>query len=1100
MKKYRLLKWVFAIAVSYVLQNSNLFAQNNLYTYVGESHSLLSAKHNVNADIVIKDESRTLQSVLMQLNKTRGIYFLLTDQTIGSRLVNAVDLSKGETEKILDNLLVNTNLGFKKVNNQTFIIEQIKDKEKERTSDVVKVNSSLTEVNNLEDKKETNDFAIIKGKVVSSDGSPLSGASVLVKGTTRGTTTNSNGEFSINAEPTDVLVVSFIGYDSREITVGTHTSLSITLSAAKQELSEVTISTALGIQRKLKTLTYATQQVNNSDLTTVKDASFVNSLTGKVAGVNITKSSSGIGGSTRVIIRGNKSTRENQPLYVVDGVPLVNFSPAQPGDEWGQSGVGFVGLDGGDGIANLNPDDIESVTILKGASAAALYGSSASNGVILITTKKGRIGKTRIDVSSELTFDNPLYKQPLQFKYGQTTPPSPGNAGSVDSWGGIVNAPDHVTPFFQTGVTSFNSISLSGGTDRSQTYFSYSYTDNKGIEPTDAIKKHNINIRQTSKFFNDRLTSDVNVLFINQNSHNRPVSGLYDNPLTGLYEFPRGLDFNKYKQYEVYSSVRNTKIQNWWDNNYDSSFAGSETEQNPYWLLNRNTSDNSLNRLYTNVTLKYKINDWLNIQARGNVDKSYNDINLESYATTSTVLTGKNGSYNLLKAVNTQLYADLLLTATRKLNKHLGLTATVGTSINDGKAEQTNFGTAAGTDGLHIPNIFVLANIIPDNLSINETISHRQVQSLMATTQLGLNDYLFLDLSGRNDWSSTLAYTPVMNKGYFYYSGGVTAILNQMIHLPTAITYSKFRVSYAKVGNDVSPYVTNPPPFYVTFSPTQSTSANGKGPVPGTYLQPEDNRSFETGTEWRFLKDRLGFDFTYYENNNFKQYLEVPAPNGSGLNTYYLNGGNIRNNGVELTISATPVSTKNISWITNFNYAKNHNKVISLTNDQLHVTAPFYTLTGLGNLLYASYLVAGGSWGDIYGRYFQRSASGAIVVDNTGAPVKGSDPNNTVGGNDQKLLGNPNPKYSFGWNNTINVKNISISFLIDGKIGGKVMSVTNAVLDGFGDSKATGDARDAGGVKINAEYANGQNSRAVKCADILSGCWRQRRNFRILYV
>ena len=1056
-------------------------AQNNYSFNTKQVKSIKTGNFLQQEDV--KYEKSQLINVLKDLNKSKGVYFMFSNQALGTKVVNLVDNMNEEVEVILDKVLKNTGLTYKKINSTTFVILSLKDSKKSKAfieslsySDVIPV---VDLQSNFEAPKD-----IITGKVVNKDGNGIAGISVTVRGKGRGTSTNSDGTFSIEASKGDVLIFTSVGFAPKQVTVGSDNNITIQLDEVNQQLNEVVV-TALGIERKAKSLTYATQKVGNADLTTVKDASFVNSLTGKIAGVTISKSSSGIGGSTRVILRGNKSTRENQPLYVVDGVPLVNFSPAQPGDEWGQSGVGFVGLDGGDGVANLNPDDIESVTVLKGASAAALYGSSAANGVILITTKKGKNGKTKVDFSSEVTFDNRLYNQPLQFKYGQTKKPSAGDPGSTDSWGGVVNAPDHVNDFFQTGVTSFNSVSLSGGTDKSQTYFSYSYTDNKGIIPTASIKKHNINLRQTSKFFNDRLTADGNILFIHQDSHNRPVSGLYDNPITGLYEFPRGLDFNKYKTYEVYSSVRNTNVQNWWDANYDSlqavggAWGGTEVEQNPYWLLNRNTSDNSLDRVYTNITFDLKINNWLNLQARGNVDKSFNDIDLNSYATTSVVLTGKNGTYSLLKAVNTQLYGSLLLSGNKKLSNDLNLSATVGTSINDGKANQTTYGTNAGTDGLQVANIFQLANIIPQDLSISQTITHRQVQSVLGTAQLSFKDYLFLDATGRNDWSSTFANTPVSGKGYFYYSAGLTAVLSQMVHLPTAISFSKFRVSYARVGNDVSAYVTNPPPFYITFSSTQSTTANTKGPVPGTFLKPEDNRSFEAGTEWRFLDDRIGFDFTYYENNNYNQYLEVPAPNGSGLNTYFLNGGNIRNTGVELSINAIPVKTKDINWTTTINYATNKNRIISLTNNGLNVTSPYYTLTGIGNLLYASYLAVGGSWGDIYGRFFQRDANGTIVVDANGAPIKGNDTANKIGGNDQKLLGNPNPKYTWGWNNTINIKNFSVSFLIDARIGGKVMSVTNAVLDKLGDSKVTADARDAGGVKINAIDTSGKKVSSV---------------------
>ncbi len=691
----------------------------------------------------------------------------------------------------------------------------------------------------------------ITGTVQDSTGAGVPNVSVLVKGTKTGVISDAQGNFKISVLPTSTLSFSSVGYATQEMPAGDNPSIVVTLHATNTTLSEVVV-TALGIQRQSKSLTYSVQKVTNADLTNVKDASFVNSLTGKVAGVTVTKSSSGIGGSTRVVIRGNKSTRENQPLYVVDGVPLVNFSPAQPGDEFGQS-VGFVGIDGGDGIANINPDDIESLSVLKGASAAALYGSQAANGVILITTKKGKAGKPRIDFSSEVTFDDPSYKTPLQFKYGQTTPYTPpvnpgdiGKFGSSDSWGTVVNAPDHVTPFFQTGVTSFNSIALSGGTDKSQTYFSYSFTDNKGMIPTSKLEKHNINFHQTNKFFSDRLTSDLNVLFINQSATNRPVSGLYDNPLMGLYMLPRGIDFDQYKQYEVFSTLRNTYVQNWWNANYDSSWTGDPGNQNPYWLLNRNQSVNTINRVFSNFSLNYKLTNWLNIQARGNIDKSTNDIDLKSYATTSTVVTPPNGSYFLNRSINTQLYGDLLLTANRELSTNLKLNATVGTSITDYKKDQSIFGTNQSGDGLRYANVFTLANILPNNFVVTQYLPHTQTQAVFATAELGFKNALFLDLTGRNDWSSTLAYTPNEKKGFFYYSAGVNAVISDMLTLPSAITFAKVRASYAKVGNAVNIYATNPVDF--SLDNQNGVNAKTKAPFPGSYLKPEDNRSFEVGT------------------------------------------------------------------------------------------------------------------------------------------------------------------------------------------------------------------------------------------------------------
>ena len=909
----------------------------------------------------------------------------------------------------------------------------------------------------------------------SATNSPVTAATIRVAGTKSVTTSGSDGAFTINLPATSAqLEVSYVGYANQNVTVNPdQTTIIILLGNSSASLNEVVV-TALGISRQAKSLTYSVQKVSNEELTQVRDANVVNSLQGKVAGVTISRSSSGIGGSTRVIIRGNKSTRENQPLYVVDGVPLVNFSPAQPGGEYGQS-VGYAGIDGGDGISNINPEDIESMSILKGASAAALYGSSAANGVILITTKKGKAGITRVNASSELFFDSRMYKQPLQFKYGQTTPGTTSTPfGSSTSWSdSVVNAPDYTNDFFQTGVTSFNSVSLSGGTDKSQSYFSYSYADNKGIIPTSQLKRHNLNFHQTSKFFNDKLTADFNVLYVHQNAHNRPTSGLYLNPLAGLYELPRGIDFNQYKNsYEVSSSVRNTYVQNWWDVNVDAGKNANELEQNPYWILNRNPNDNALDRVYTNFSLNYKITSWLNIQARGNVDKTFNNIEAKSYATTSPILTAANGSYTLLRSVFTQYYGDVLLSANKNLSKNLGLSATIGSSINDGRTEQTTFGTRNSGDGLRFANVFTLNNILPASLTVSPNTAHRQLQAVFATAQLSVNNYAYLDLTARNDWSSTLAFTPNEKKGFFYYSAGLTGVLSDMFKMSEPISFSKVRVSYSKVGNDVNIYATNPASYNIDNQ--NGSTVNQTGSKPGTYLKPEDNRSFEAGTEWRFLKNRIGFDFTYYINNNRRQYIVIPVTPGSpgNLTSWTLNTGNIRNNGVELSVNITPVQTKHFSWFTTVNYALNKNKVLQIADPSLGVTQSYFPINTI-DLLNAAYIKEGGSWGDIYGRFFARAADNSIIVDSAGTPQKGYDSSTAVGNGNVKYLGNPNPKYTIGWNNTFTIQNFTVSFLIDGRFGGKVMSVTQAVLDQLGDSKATADARDAGGVNISATKQDG---------------------------
>lgn len=1059
-------------ATAFFVNMSKVNAQVN-YVY---SDTQVNSHNIPGSQQVEKTHSKSkLFSELKELSKAKGVYFLYSNKAIGNKMVNHVNDMSLKVESLLDEILSHAGLAYKKISDKTYVIVVAKN-----TGEPAKPGIHFTDYLGYTETGGTPEnfmalYDMITGKVVDQNEDPVSGVTVEVKGKSRGTTTRTDGSFSIQASKGDVLIFTSVGFEKQEVNVTGEGSISVQLVEANKRMNEIVV-TALGINRQAKSLTYSVQKVDNSALNNVKDANLINNLTGRVAGVNITRSSSGIGGSVRVVIRGNKSTRENQPLYVIDGVPMTNASPAQPADEWGQA-LGFVGVDGGDGISNLNPEDVESVTVLKGASAAALYGSQAANGVILITTKKGKIGATRVNLSTGITFDKPLYDQPLQYKYGQTVSPSAGNPGSIDSWGGAVNAPNIVDPFFNTGVTNFNSLSLTGGTDKSQTYFSYSYTDNKGIIPTSNLKKHNINIRQTTNFFNDRLVADANILYIHENSHNRPVSGLYDNPLSGLYEFPRGLDFDKYKNYEVYSTVRNTDVQNWWDNNYDSSFAGTETQQNPYWLLNRNTSDNVVNRIYTNLSLKFKINDWLSLQARGNIDKSINDINVKSYATTSIVLTANNGAYTYLRAINTQLYGDLLLSADKKLSDNLSLNATLGASINDSKLDQTNFGTKNSGDGLRFANVFTLSNILPSAITISQTENHRQVQALFLTGLFNWKDYLYLDLTGRNDWSSTFANTPVANSGYFYYSAGLTGILSDMFKMGGPISFSKVRVSYAKVGNDVPVYSTNPVAYSIDNQ--NGSVANLKTVMPNTYLKPEDNRSFEAGTEWHFLQDRLGFDFTYYVNNNFRQYIEIPAPSGSSFNTYFLNSGNIRNNGIELSVFATPVKTNSVSWTTTINYAHNKNEIVQIADPGLGVAQDYFTQTGIGNLLYASYIREGGSWGDIYGHFFKRDADGAIIVDANGAPEMGEDTTSSLGDQSLGYLGNPNPKFTLGWSNTIKIKNFTIDFLFDGRFGGKVMSMTQAILDGLGDSKATGEARDAGGVKINAKSEDGSKVTSI---------------------
>jgi TonB-linked SusC/RagA family outer membrane protein len=1043
------------------------FAQSS-YAYAPKTVKVAGQKANDKDQPEAGLQKQTLFNVLKELNRTRGIYFLFSDQSLGTKIVNALPEGNNSVERTLQQVLMNTGLKFKKVNDKTFVILSASSGTSATDARPVDFAQNMLTVPVAENLVVAPAFEPVTGKVQGPDGAPLSGVSVTVKGTKRGTSTNGAGEFTIDAKPGDVLVISSVGYQTQQVTVGSG-SLDVKLVASDLQLNEVVV-TALGIQHKAKDLTYATQKLANSDLTTVKDANFVNSLSGKVAGVTITKSASGLGGSARVVLRGNKSTQNNNVLYVIDGIPLANYSPAQPGDLWGQSsGAGSSGRDGGDGISNLNPDDIESVTILKGASGAALYGSAAANGVIVITTKSGKSGRTRVSFSEDLTTEKPMYYPETQFKYGQGI----GGTAATDtttenSWGPAVNAADHIKPFFQTGLTAVTNVSLSGGNERAQTYFSYGNTSSKGIQPTTSFVRHIFNFRETAKFLNDRLTVDANLNFIDQEADNRPVSGLYANPLTGLELFPRGLNFGYYKSnYQYFSPSRNMYLQNWFDINYDKGNVGQDHEQNPYWVLNRMPRVDKRDRFIGNLTLRYKLNDWLNLQARGNVDKSWDLYDSRMYAGTQSVQSAPDGRYSYANDANTQLYGDAILMANKNLSADWNLQANLGTSITDTRLTDLSFDTNPNdAEGLWFANKFGLPFITPSALVSNQFDQRTQLQSVFGSVELGFKQFLYFDLTGRNDWSSTFAFTPTEKSGYFYYSAGANLVLSDALTMPDAVSFAKVRISYAKVGNVVAPYTTNPPQNNIN-NQTGSVN-NSKSYLPGTYLQPEDNRSFEAGTEWRFVHDRAGIDFTYYKNNNYRQYMEIPAPLGSGFQTYYLNLGNIQNTGVEITAFAVPVVKKDFKWTSTINYAMNKNLVVQLSSATIPGAGPgnAFFLNTVGVNMYQSVIKEGGQWGDIYGYLFARNPKdGTIMVNPDGSAIKAT----TTGGSDSLgLVGNPNPKFTLGWNNSFDIGKWSVNFLIDGRFGGKVLSVTQAVLDEYGDSKASGDARTAGGVNIKA--------------------------------
>ncbi|PSL29868.1 SusC/RagA family TonB-linked outer membrane protein [Chitinophaga ginsengisoli] len=1009
--------------------------------------------------ITIAAGNRSLSDVMAEIAKQSHLNFHYDKAAIDLNKKITLHCKDLPVREVLDKLSIRTGLSF--------LIKQDKIIVSATAMETTGGNTEATDGDNLWQ---------ITGRVLDTQGRPIPGATILVKGTHNGVHTDDEGYYAILVTPADILIFRSVGFLNREICSGDQHSLDVMLTESVFGLNEQVV-TALGIPKSNKELPYSTGHLVSDDISTVKDANVINSLSGKIAGVMINRSASGIGGSARVILRGNKSTRENQPLYIIDGVPMANFTPSQPTDIWGQSSgiVGTGGRDGGDGISNINPDDIESISVLKSASSAALYGSQAANGVIMITTKKGNAGKGRINVASDLMVDAPMLLPKLQFRYGQTTRPYKDDKdklqpGSADSWGDKVQAPDHTRDFFRTGLTSTNGLSYSGGAENTQYYLSYANTMNRGILPANHFQRHTFNTRITSNLLKKKLAVDANISYVIQDVLNRPSSGLYYNALTGLYNMPRGLDFNTYKQYEYHDPTSNLSLQNWWNIRRDRDWTGLDDQQNPYWVQYRDQRRETRYRGMASLSLKYRLASWLWLQARGNIDKSDDRYEMSAHAGTQQVLSPPNGRYTREVENNTQLYADMILTGSKQFCPQVKVQAMLGVSITDVKAHDRTLTSTNPTaaDGLIVPNVFSTDNISAKALDAQKSIDKKQLQALFGSAQLNWKQRVFLDLTGRNDWSSTFAFTPIKDKGYFYYSAGISTVLSEWFNLPAAISFAKVRVSYAKAGSDIAPYASRPARFLImTTAGVPRVNFNTRAPYPGIYLKPEDNRSLETGLEFRFLKDRVGIDVTWYKNNNYQQYMEVRAPTGSGYLFYYLNLGNIQNKGWEATLNIVPVQERQWRWNTNFNLTINSNKVVKLSNNSIPGAGPdnYYILTDFLTNMYGSFIKEGGSWGDIYtNKELYRNDKGQLVIDNQG---------NLITRNVLKKVGNPNPRFMLGWNNSITYKNYALSFQIDGRFGGKVMSVTNSVLDSYGVSEASAKARDAGGVTINAVYENG---------------------------
>jgi TonB-linked SusC/RagA family outer membrane protein len=879
----------------------------------------------------------------------------------------------------------------------------------------------------------------IKGFVSDATGTPIPGASVNVKGETNGASTDFDGKFTLDVKSGATLVISYLGYETRNVQVGESSTVDVMLnSASSTALTEVVV-TSLGIKKSKKSLTYAAQELKGEELTRVKDANIINTIAGKIAGVAVTKSAGGTGGSTKVVIRGNSSVTNNQPLYVIDGVPLYNGTSGQPNSSFGDTAGG--NKDGGDVVSLLNADDYEGMTVLKGAAATALYGSEGANGVILLTSKKGKEGKSNLRVSSVSTVESVTSLPKFQNEYVAVPK-------GEETWGAKGASNDHVKDFFETGVTQITSLAFTTGSSVASTSLSYANTTASGVIPGNGLKKNNFGINQTGKFFDNKLNVWANAHYTSQTINNRPVSGLYFNPLTGLYLMPRGNDFQNLKNnFELFDPTRNLMAQNW--------VTDRDIMQNPYWSINRNQSEDNNHYFNGALGINYTVSNWLTIGSRYSYDRSENGFNKRIYATTQGTLSHVNGRYINVNSLSTQRYADLIATINTKFNEDLSFIATVGASIKNTQSNNTTTLDSGIGGGLAYANWFTLGNFINNAGNVQTLGSSREVQSVFAAATIGFKDYLFMDITGRNDWSSTLVNT--QDASFFYPSVGVTGLISEMTELPKFINYAKVRTSYGQVGNDISGYITSPTTGVVNISFVPPNV----GPRPGESLKPELKSEFEIGTEWKFFDNRLGFELSYYNSTTKNQYIQVPAPptNPFGYTNYGFNAGSIQNKGFEVVLTGKVVKTDKFAWDTTINYSQNKNEVKEIPTElggRINLTS-----AGVNNYQYA--LIEGRPFGVIEGVNIKKDAQGRVLLNADG----------TIQKTGFEEVGNSNPDFMLGFANGFKFGSFFANVLIDARFGGDVMSLTEAISDEFGVSRATGDARNNGGIDINAVYPNG---------------------------
>lgn len=902
------------------------------------------------------------------------------------------------------------------------------------------------------------------------DGFGLPGVSVLVTGTTIGTVTDMDGNYTLDVDGGKELQFSYIGYTTVTVAINGQAKIDVQLHEDTQTIDEVVV-TALGIKREKKALGYSMQEVKGESLTQTRDANVANALAGKVAGLQIKQNGTGVGGSSRIVIRGNNSiTGNNQPLVVVDGVPIDNFSGGTD-DYWGNGNV-----DKGSGISDISPDDIESMSVLKGPAAAALYGSRAGNGVVMITTKKGAKSKgVGVNYNLNFTAENPMQTPTFQNVYGQ------GAAGVFNnnvygSWGPKMDGTmqdmalgkfayaardnDLYKDFLQTGTSWTNSLDISKSSEDITFRAGVTRLDNKGVVPNSGMERTSINLRSTAKLAS-WLSADVKVNYINQRTNNRvKLAGDPDNIFLNYLGMPRSVAFSDYSAYR--------------DNDWkraDGTSAGFVVDhktnaESPFWSAYRMTNNDKKDRLIGFAALDFTFTDWLSLKLRSGMDNY--TIQYEWVRATGTPYWETNGSMQAKMEKFNEINSDFLLTAKGNWDR-FGIVGTVGGNIM--YRSISNYTENSGE--FIIPDFHAIANGKTHGGEYEK--KRKQINSLYATASLSWDDYLYLDLTARNDWSSTL---PKDNSSYFYPSVGASWIFTQMINKMGGstgfLTFGKLRASWAQVGNDTDPYMLRD--YYKIGYDIKGGifSADPEDWMANPNLKNETINSWELGLELKAFDNRIGVDMAYYKKNAKDQILKIDVPSATGYKKKMINAGNIENKGIEIALNATPVMTESgFTWDTQLNWSKNKNKVVSLTNDTKEQILSDASVTFMKIVAHE-----GGAFGDIYGYAYQRDNNGNIIIGDEGVPVRSED---------MVLLGNNQPDWMLGWNNTFTYKNFTLNFMLDMRKGGDVYMGSIRSGAGNGSLEMTLDGRENGMVVPGVLADGSQNAQTVSAEKYWNG-------------